>query len=253
MYLPGEAFLADQMAVADVDAIHAVRDIARVAIGEALHDRLHATYDRYTDTGPYSIDGTAIGRRSLRNACLSYLSAGGDPALAKQQFDSAGNMTDALAALGVLAGIACAERDAALAAFHVKWHDDPLVLDKWFSIQATSPLPDTVARVRALCRHADFDLRNPNRIRALVGAFSGANQVRFHDAEGEGYRFLADIVIQLDPANPQIAARLVGSLGQWRRFDAGRQALMRGELNRILALSGLSKNTYEVVSKSLDH
>jgi aminopeptidase N len=160
-------------------------------------------------------------------------------------------MTDALAALAVLAGIACPERDAALAAFHAKWHDDPLVLDKWFSIQATSPLPDTVARVRALSAHADFDLRNPNRIRALVGAFAGANQVRFHDAKGEGYRFLADIVIQLDPANPQVAARLVGSLGQWRRFDAARQALMKGELSRILALTGLSKNTYEVVSKSM--
>jgi aminopeptidase N len=253
MYLPGEAFLADQMAIADVDAIHAVRDAARLAIGDALRDRLRATYDRYTDTGPYSIDGAAIGKRSLRNACLSYLSAGGDPALAKRQFDTAGNMTDALAALGVLAGIDCAERDAALAAFHTKWHDDPLVLDKWFSIQATSPLPDTVARVRALSGHADFDLRNPNRIRALVGAFAGANQVRFHDAKGEGYRFLADVVIQLDPANPQVAARLVGSLGQWRRFDAGRQALMRTELSRILGLPGLSKNTYEVVSKSLSH
>jgi aminopeptidase N len=252
LYLPGEAFLADQMAIADVDAIHAVRDVARIAIGDALHDSLRAAYDRYTDAGPYSIDGAAIGKRSLRNACLSYLSAGGDPALAKRQFDTAGNMTDALAALAVLAGIDRPERDAALAAFHAKWHDDPLVLDKWFSIQATSPLPDTVARVRALSEHADFDLRNPNRIRALVGAFSGANQVRFHDAKGEGYRFLADIVIQLDPANPQVAARLVGSLGQWRRFDAGRQALMKGELRRVLALPGLSKNTNEIVSKSLD-
>jgi len=253
LYLPGEAFLADQMDIADVDAIHAVRDAARVAIGDSLSDRLRATYDRYTEIGPYSIDGAAIGKRSLRNACLAYLSAGGDPAPAKRQFDTAGNMTDTLAALGVLAGIDCPERDAALAAFHAKWRDDPLVLDKWFSIQATSPLPDTVARVRALSGHADFDLRNPNRIRALVGAFAAANQVRFHDANGEGYRFLAEIVLQLDPANPQIAARLVGSLGQWRRFDAGRQALMKGELNRILALPGLSKNTYEVVSKSLDH
>jgi aminopeptidase N len=250
LYLPGEAFLADQMDIADVDAIHAVRDAARVAIGEALRDRLRATYDRYTDNGPYSIDGAAIGRRSLRNACLSYLSAGGDPALAKRQFDGAGNMTDQLAALAVLAGIDSAERTAALAAFHAKWHDDPLVLDKWFSIQASSPLPETVAHVRALSAHADFDLRNPNRIRALVGAFA-ANQVRFHDATGAGYRFLADIVIQLDPSNPQVAARIVGPLGQWRRMDAARQALMQSESRRILALPGLSTNTYEIVSKSL--
>jgi aminopeptidase N len=253
MYLPGEAFLADQMAIADVDAIHAVRDIARVAIGDALRDRLRATYDHYTDNGPYSIDGVAIGKRSLRNACLSYLSASGDPSLAKRQFDTAGNMTDSLAALGVLAGIDCPEREAALAAFHAKWREDPLVLDKWFSIQAMSLLPDAVAHVRTLSKHPDFDLRNPNRIRALVGAFASANQVRFHDAKGEGYRFLADIVIALDPANPQVAARLVGPLGQWRRMDAGRQALMQAALSRIVALPALSKNTYEVVSKSLDH
>src|SRR6185312_2625744 len=251
LYLPGEAFLADQMEIADVDAIHAVRDAARVAIGAALRDRLRATYDRYAHTGTYSIDGAAIGGRSLRNACLSYLSAGGDPSLAKQLFDRADNMTDSLAALAVLAGIDCSERTDALAAFHAKWREDPLVLDKWFSIQATSPLPDTVAHVRALSAHPDFDLRNPNRIRALVGAFAGANQVRFHDKAGEGYRFLADIVIQLDPSNPQVAARIVSPLGQWRRMAAARQILMKAELTRILALPGLSTNTYEMVSKSL--
>ena len=253
MYLPGEAFLADQMEIADVDAIHAVRDAARVAIGESLRDRLLETCNRCTDSAAYSIDGAAMGKRSLRNACLSYLCAGGDPALAKRQFDTAGNMTDSLAALGVLAAIDCPERDAALAAFHAKWRDDPLVLDKWFSIQAMSPLPDAVAHVRALSAHPDFDLRNPNRIRALVGAFAGSNQVRFHDPKGEGYRFLADIVIQLDPSNPQVAARMVGTLGQWRRFDAARQGLMKGELSRILALPGLSTNAYEMVSKSLSH
>ena len=252
MILPGEAFLADQMEIADVDAIHAVRDAARIAIDTALHDRLKATYDRFTDSGSYSIDGAAIGRRSLRNVCLAYMSAGGDPDLASHQFDTAGNMTDQLAALGVLAGIDCRERTAALAAFHAKWRDDPLVLDKWFSIQATSPLPNTVKHVRALSAHADFDLRNPNRVRALVGAFASANQVRFHDPAGDGYRFLADVVRQLDPSNPQVAARIVGPLGQWRRMDAARQALMKTELSRIIALPGLSTNTFEVVSKSLN-
>jgi len=215
------------MDVADVDAIHAVRDAARVAIGEALRDRLSATYERYANTGAYSIGGAAIGARSLRNACLSYLSAGGGSALAKQQFDTAGNMTDSLAALSVLACIDCADRTAALAAFHAKWRGDPLVLDKWFSIQATSALPDTVEHVRSLSAHADFDLRNPNRVRALVGAFA-SNQVRFHTPNGEGYRFLADIVIQLDPSNPQVAARIVGPLGQWRRMNAARRALKSG-------------------------
>jgi aminopeptidase N len=252
MILPGEAYLADQMEIADVDAIHAVRDAARIAINAALHDRLKATYDRLADSGSYSIDGPAIGRRSLRNVCLAYLSAGGDPDLASRQFDAAGNMTDSLAALSILAGIDRPERTAALAAFHAKWRDDPLVLDKWFSIQATSPLPNAVEHVRALSAHADFDLRNPNRVRALVGAFAGANQVRFHDPRGDGYRFLADIVLQLDPSNPQVAARIVSPLGQWRRMDAARQTLMKTELNRILALPGLSTNTFEVVSKSLN-
>ncbi len=250
--LPGEAFLADQMPVADVDAIHAVRDSARAAIGQALRDMLSATYDRLTDPAPHSVDGPAIGRRALRNVCLAYLSAGGDPARAKRQFDTAANMTDQLAALAILSGIDSPETTAALASFHAAWRNDPLVLDKWFTIQAVSPLPDTMARVKALATHPDFDLRNPNRVRSLVGAFSGANQVRFHGAHGEGYRFLADFVIQLDPANPQIAARMVGPLGQWRRMDNARQDLMKAELRRILAIPALSTNTFEMVSKSLD-
>ena len=151
--LPGEAFLADQMAVVDVDAIHAVRDVARAAIGRALRDELRATYERLTDTGPYSIDGAAIGRRSLRNTCLAYLAADGDAegiARAKAQFDAGQNMTDVLTALAVLSAIDCPERRAALDAFHASWHGDDLVLDKWFAIQAMSPLPDTPNAVRAL-------------------------------------------------------------------------------------------------------
>ena len=250
--LPGEAFLADQMEIADVDAIHAVRDAARQAIGTALGARLRATYDRLTHTGGYAIDGASIGRRSLRNACLAYLSAGGDPALAKRQFDAADNMTDSLAALSVLANIEGPEREEALATFHARWRNEPLVLDKWFMIQAMATSPDAVARVRALAAHSDFDLKNPNRIRALVGAFAGSNQVRFHAADGAGYRFLADIVIQLDPSNAQVAARMVAPLGQWRRMDEGRRGLMKAELRRILDLRGLSTNTFEMASKSLE-
>ena len=186
----------------------------------------------------------------MRNTCVAYLSALGDAALAKAQFAAAGNMTDVLAALSVLSGIDSPERLDALAAFHAKWRDDALVLDKWFGIQAMSPLPDTMAAVRRLFGHPDFDLRNPNRVRALVSSFA-VNQVRFHAADGAGYQFLADTIIQLDPDNPQIAARMVSSLGQWRRFDPARQGLMKAELSRIVALPGLSKNTFEMASKSL--
>ena len=253
MSLPGEAFLADQMAVADPDAIHAVREAARAAIGLQLLPILEATYQQLSDAGPYQVDGASIGRRALRNACLAYIAAGNNrhgAALAKSQFDTWQNMTDVLAALSVLCGIDCPQRTGALASFYRAWHEDDLVLDKWFAIQAMSKL-GTPQAVRALSEHSDFDLRNPNRVRALVGSFAAGNPVRFHDASGAGYRFLADTIIELDPRNPQVAARMVAPLGQWRRVDAARQALMQGELRRILELPGLTRNTFEMVSKSL--
>ena len=249
--LPGEAYVADQMPVVDPDAIHAVRRFLRRAIGQALAPELRATYDRLADPGPYRIDGAAIGRRALRNACLAYLGAAGDTTLAATQFAAAGNMTDSLAALAELAAGDTPAREAALAAFHARWHGDELVLDKWFAIQATSPRPETLDEVRRLQRHPDFDLRNPNRVRALVGAFAAANQVRFHAASGAGYRLLADVLIALDPLNGQTASRMINPLGAWRRQDSQRGALMRAELERILALPKLSRLTYEKASKAL--
>jgi len=251
--LPSETFLADQMTVADPDAINTVRQAARAAIGSQLQPILEATYQQLTDTGAYEIDGASIGRRALRNTCLAYVAAGSEErgaTLAKAQFDSWRNMTDVLAALAVLSGIDCPQRSDALASFYNAWHEDDLVLDKWFAIQAMSRL-GTPEAVRALADHADFDLRNPNRVRAVVGSFSGGNPVRFHDASGEGYRFLADTIIALDASNPQVAARMVSPLGQWRRVDASRQALMRGELQRILDVPKLTRNTFEMASKSL--
>jgi len=254
LFLPSEAFLADQMDIADVDGIHAAREAALVAIGQGLRSALQTTYERLTDQGAYRIDGPSIGARALRNACLGYLAADGMPGgirLAKAQFDAGRNMTDVLAALATLSAIDCVEREDALAAFYAAWHDDALVLDKWFAIQAMSPLPDTPDAVRALARHPDFDLRNPNRVRALVGSFSYGNQVRFHDRSGAGYAFLADTIIALDPLNAQAAARLVSPLGQWRRVNGQRRALMQADLRRILAVPALSRNTQEMVAKSL--
>jgi aminopeptidase N len=190
----------------------------------------------------------------LRNVCLAYIAAA-DPAagaeLAIAQFEAGQNMTDVLAALNVVVDLDRPERTAALARFYELWSHDDLVTDKWFALQARSSLPQTTQRVRELIRHPAFQRKNPNRVRALVGTFAQANQLRFHDASGEGYRFLADEVIALDPLNPTTAARLVQPLGSWRRHEAGRQALMRRELERILATPDLSKNTYELVSKSL--
>jgi aminopeptidase N len=252
--LPSESFLADQLAVVDVDAIHVARETARATLGVALGSEFAAAYQALADAGPYRIDGSSIGRRALRNACLAYLAAA-DPErgarLAAAQFDTGSNMTDVLAALMVLADLDRPERAAALARFYTAWSQDELVIDKWFALQARSALPETPDRIRELTRHPAFERKNPNRVRALVGTFAQANQLRFHDASGAGYAFLADEVIALDPINPTTAARLVQPLGSWRRYDPARQDLMRRELERILAARELSKNTYEMVSKSL--
>ncbi len=251
--LPSESYLADQQSVVDPDALHTARMAARAAIGQALAEPLRTSYHRLSEPGPYRADGAAFGRRALRNTCLAYLVAARTSdavGLAKAQVDLGANMTDVLAALSLLADVACPERTAALAAFHARWHDDALVLDKWFAIQAFSSLPDTLDAVRALSAHPDFDLRNPNRVRALVGSFA-ANQVRFHAADGAGYRFLAETILALDPINAQVAARMVSPLGQWRRMDDGRQTAMRAALSLILAAPGLSRNTREMAGKSL--
>jgi aminopeptidase N len=160
-------------------------------------------------------------------------------------------MTDVLAALLVLTDIDCPERAAALDAFYRRWQDDPLVVDKWFGIQARSSLPGTIDAVKALTRHPAFNRGNPNRLRAVLSSFSQQNQLHFHDASGAGYAFLADEVLMLDPDNPQVAARTVQALGTWRRYDPARQALMKAQLQRIHDAKGLSTNTFEMVSKSL--
>jgi aminopeptidase N len=249
--LPGEGFLADQMAVADPVTIHRVRKRLREEIGRRCGPALRATYDALAETGPYRIDGRSIGRRALRNICLGYLAAAGDVALAKAQFDAATNMTDSLAALGVLASTETPAREEALVAFHARWRGDALVLDKWFSIQAMADRPDAMEAVRRLYAHPDFDLRNPNRARSLIGAFAAGNPAHFHAESGEGYRFLADAVIALDPINGSIAARLIGPLGQWRRQAPSRGALMRRELQRVLDTPNLSKGSFEKASKAL--
>jgi aminopeptidase N len=254
LLLPSEATLADEMTVVDVEAIHAVREAARAAIAAAMATALGETYRNLTDTGPYRTDGESIGKRALRNVCLGYLAAGnpeGGARLAKAQFDAQQNMTDVLAALSVLTDIDGTERRAALADFYQKWQDDPLVVDKWFALQARASLPGTIAAVRGLTRHSAFNRANPNRLRALVGTFAQGNPLHFHDASGAGYQFLADEVLALDPDNPQVAARMVQPLGQWRRFDPARQALMKAQLQRIHDKPGLSTNTFEMVSKGL--
>ncbi|MFP5431547.1 MAG: aminopeptidase N, partial [Alphaproteobacteria bacterium] len=251
--LPSEAYLGDQMAQVDPDAIHAARESLQQRIGAELEADWRAIHAR-TKAAEFSISATAKGARKLRNSALCYLVASGamdGPATAFVQFDHAHNMTERQAALAILANGDSAERVAALDIFYNRYGADALTLDKWFQTQAFAAHPDTVDLVEELGRHKDFTLTNPNRVRALYGAFTG-NQWAFHHISGKGYRLVADCIIALDRLNPQTAARLVPPLGRWKRFDAARGALMRGELERILAQPGLSKDVTEQASKSLE-
>ncbi len=195
-----------------------------------------------------------MGRRRLKNTCLSYLASleiGDAYQLAEQQFRSAGNMTDQMAALSVIVNSDHPAKALCLEQFYQQWQHEALVIDKWFALQATSITPDTFTTVQALMQHPAFDIKTPNRVRALVGAFTQANPVHFHAKNGEGYRFLADQVLALNSLNPQIASRMVTGLAQWRRYDPARQELMQQQLQRIVAVETLSKDVYEIASKSL--
>ncbi|MEX6723263.1 aminopeptidase N [Parapedomonas caeni] len=251
--LPSEAYVGDQMAIVDVDGIHAVRQAFRRALSTSLRRLWWEAYrDNLDET--YTFTPEAKGRRRLKNAALQYLMMDDEDAeavaAALAQATQADNMTDCIAGLTALASSHAPPRQQAFDHFYVTWKDDPLVIDKWFTLQALSYRPDTLAHVQALTRHPAFTITNPNRLRSLVGAFS-VNQVRFHAADGAGYTYLADQVIAVDKVNSQTAARLVAPLGRWRRFDQARSALMRKQLERILKVSGLSKDVYEMVSKSL--
>jgi aminopeptidase N len=252
--LPSQSYLAQQMDVIDVEGIEHVHRYVRAELSRRLKSEFLSLYHRHNGHRAYSFDAASVGRRSLKNACLSYLMA--DPsteavALCRDQFSWADNMTDSLAALNALANTEVPERAEALASFYEKWSENPLVVDKWLSVQAMSELPDTLTRVRELMNHEAFSYRNPNRVRSLIGAFTQSNQPRFHDRDGEGYRLLADVVLELDRMNPSIAARLMGGFDQWRRFDRDRQTLMRAEIERVLGRRGLSKDVFEIASKSL--
>jgi aminopeptidase N len=250
--LPSEAYLGDQMLVVDPDAIHTVRTTARIELGKALIDHWQAAFARHKASA-FVYSPEAKGARRMKNVALGYI-ASADPKLGANlafgQFEATDNMTDRQAALATLANGNADAREHALDIFYQRYRENPLVLDKWFSTQAMSTRDDTLDAVRALEQHPDFTLHNPNRVRALVTAFSG-NQHAFHDASGGGYRFLADIVITLDPINPQTAAKLVPPLGRWRRFGDDRAALIRAELQRIVDTPGLSKDVFEQASKSL--
>ncbi|MGE8312984.1 MAG: aminopeptidase N, partial [Pseudomonas protegens] len=256
--LPGEAYLTEISEVADVEAIHAAREFARQQLADSLFDALWKRYQanrQVSKATAYVAESEHFARRALQNIALSYLMLTHKPevlAAAIEQFDSADNMTERLTALAVLVNSPFeAEKAKALEVFAENFKDNALVMDQWFSVQAGSPLPGGLERVKALMQHPAFNIKNPNKVRALVGAFAGQNLINFHAADGSGYRFLADLVIQLNGFNPQIASRQLAPLTRWRKYDSARQALMKGELERIRASGELSSDVFEVVSKSL--
>ncbi|WP_066653829.1 MULTISPECIES: aminopeptidase N [Sphingomonas] len=251
--LPSEAFIGDQLPVVDPDAVFRAREALRRDLGKTLEADWRAAYARASATGAFEYTPEAKGLRRLKSVALGYIAASGagDAAdIAFRQFEAADNMTDRQGALSTLANGNSNTRIAALDIFYNRYSDNALVLDKWFSTQALSSRDDTLDTVVELARHRDFTLTNPNRARALVGAFS-VNQRAFHAADGRGYRFVADQLIALDRINPQTAAKLLPPLGRWKRFTADRAALMRAELERILAAPGLSRDSYEQASRSL--
>jgi aminopeptidase N len=251
--LPSETFLAEQMEVVDPDALHAARNRLRLSLASALKNLWLDVYRGNAVAGGYRPDPASIGKRALRNACLGYLMelASIDlRALCYEQYAQSDNMTESFAALGLLANCDCLEREKALDSFYGKWKDEPLVVDKWLAVQASSRLPDTLERVKRLLGHPAFDLKVPNKVYALIRSFS-ANHVRFHAADGAGYDFLADRVIELNSLNPQVAARMARGFDRWKKFDAGRQAHARRALERMRDSEGLSKDVAEIVGKTL--
>ncbi|MEA3546744.1 MAG: aminopeptidase N [Thermodesulfobacteriota bacterium] len=253
--LPAEKYLGEQMEVIDVEGIHRARDFTRQTLARSLyHDFLSVFHDN-VNLAPYFYSAERAGQRSLKNLCLSYLMTLNEEAvldLCLRQYDEAENMTDVLQAFQTIVhNRDCPEKKAVLVDFHNQWQTDNLVMDKWFAIQATAPLPQTLSEVQYLLGHPEFSMKNPNRVRALISSFCTLNITCFHHQSGEGYVFLADRVLELDPFNPMIAARLLAPLSRWQRFDPARQSLMKEQLERILAVKNLSKDVYEIAAKSL--
>ena len=254
MMLPSEGYLADQLDVVDVDSIHKARNFMREQLAKALKDDFKHILELGQSDVAYIFSADEMARRDLNQVCLSYLMI-----LQEQdtidfclhQLSSSTNMTDTLSALSNLSHYETEVRQKALDSFYEKWQDDAQVVEKWLAIQAASDLPDVLNKVKALMKHEAFTITNPNKVRSLIGRFCAGNIAHFHNKDGSGYEFLADQVLALDSMNPQVAARLIQSMSRWRRYDSSRQDLMKKQLERILNQKGLSKDVYEIVSRSL--
>ena len=255
--LPSEDYMGQNMPVIDVDAIYHVREFCKQTLAFELMDEFVAAY-KSNKLDDYQLTPEAMGQRSLKNICLTYLLCSKTETarkiaieMAQQQYSSASNMTDQISALRSLVHYTEDEGRQALSEFYTQWQDDSLVIDKWFIVQATATGTHAFQSVQSLLEHEAFDLKVPNRVRSLVGAFTQSNAIEFHHLSGQGYQFLADIVIQLNKTNPQIAARLLLPLIQWKKYDANRQLMMKNQLMRISETPDLAKDVFEITEKGL--
>jgi aminopeptidase N len=253
--LPSDIDLAREKATdVDPDVLFEARMALRAEIGRSLASELDAIYARFADAGAYTPDAASAGRRALRNVALDLLAAGDcerGRTLAMAQFEAAGNMTDKLAALATLALLGGHAREEAFARFYAQYAGDALVIDKWFSLQAMIPEPATTQRVLGLMTHRDFSIGNPNRVRALIGAFANGNLTRFHALDGSGYDLLTNVVLQVDPKNPQISARLLSALRSWRTMESRRRDLIETRLKHIVAQENLSADLRDIATRAL--
>ena len=251
---PDAAYVATLKGAIDVDGVDAASRVLMSDLARMLRQEFESAYVRHRVKAPHAPTPQQAGARKLANTCLRYLCAADDAgvrAMAVAQFDAADNMTDTVAALAALRDGDSAERASLFERFEARWRDEPLVLDKWFALEATSARGDTLARVKRLLAHPRFNAKNPNRVRSLVGAFTLCNFARFHDRDGQGYAFAADEVLALDPTNPQLAAAVAGAFNLWKRFPEPRRGLMQAALQRIATAPGLSPDVTEVVTRTL--
>jgi aminopeptidase N len=254
MVMPQESYLADFMQPIDVDSIYQARTQLQKDIATSLEELLLETYQKNRVEGDYQYNAADMGKRRLSGICMSYLNMLDKEQyveITKAQFENTSNMTDAMAALEAVNDSALLFRAQALEAFAKQWKDDALVMDKWFSLQARSRKPGVLNTIRDLLNHPSFSIKNPNKVRALIGVFAMANPTAFHRQDGSGYTFLADKIIELNAINPQVASRMVKPLIDWKKYDIKRQQLMKHELLRIKAVPDLSRDVFEIVDRSL--
>jgi len=254
LVLPAENYLASQMKTVDTSAIHQARNYVKQCLAEQLEKQFTALYAANHKAESGKINASAAAKRKIKNVCLSYLSLleqADSYALVEQQFVQAQTMTDQIAALSAMVNSSHPAKAQCLDDFYQQWQAEALVIDKWFTLQAMSQQSDTIEVVQRLLNHPAFDLKNPNRVRSLIGAFSQSNPVHFNAENGAGYQLLADQVIELNSLNPQVASRMVSALTSWHRFDSPRQMLIKQQLQRIIKTDNISKDVFEIASKSL--